>query len=1075
MPNKSNTYPKFSFLLILLIILLFLALKSTHAQFDQFGQNKVQYHKFHWFYLKSKHFDIYFNEGGDHLGQFTAAVAESSLVRLTDNIGYEIKNRVPIVIFNSHNEFQENNILDEYLPEGVGGVTELFKNRVTVPFEGDYSMLRHVINHELLHAYMNDMYYGGSLQNIISQNIRLQFPIWFNEGMAEYQSLGGNDKANDMFIRDAVIYDYLPPIDYLDGYLAYRGGQSFFAWLAEKYGKEKIGDLMMQIKAAGDVDQGFRDVYKFKLEDLSNKWKKYLKETYWPDISTRQEVTDFATRITNHKKGDGFYNTAPALSPKGDKIAYISNRDDYFDVFLADVKSGKILDKLVEGNKTANFEELHLLTPGLCWSPDGKQMAISVKAGDKDAIFIIDIESGDKEELPVQFEGIFSVNWNPVNNSLVFVGDDTKQSDIWVYNLDTKKLQRITNDIYSDADPTWSRDGNKIFFSSDRGEYSDTTQVTGKLNFSEYINARKDIYVYDMTDGSLKKFIDDKYANKSNVVSSPDGKKVLYISDKNGINNIWMKDLDSGLEKPITNSIDPINILSLSDDGKRLAFSTLSDGGYDIFYMDNPFDVDIKMADLPNTIFVQKQIAERNEEAEQDSIDLAKKEEYEKDSLDEHHSSGIFSFLDSLKTSKVDSTSLYGHDITLNLNMNLIDTLKMNHKRTSQEDNPKFNVRNNMDTAGSLKVNKYKIKFSPDIIYSNVNYSSFYGVQGIAQMAFSDLLGNHRIYVVTSLVLDLKNSDYGFAYYYLPNRINYGIEGFHSARFLLINDSSTGYTDNLFRYRTYGFDVNASFPIDKFNRFDGSLAFNTLTKENLDNPDQPSEDLRYLLPMVSYVHDNTLFGMTAPIRGTRYNLSLLGTPKIGSSGVSFFSAVGDYRTYLRFLNDYDFVFRLNGGFSVGKNPQRFYIGGTENWINYQVQNDVFPISDIKDFAFATPILPLRGFNYNAASGSKFMLMNTEFRYPLFKYLILGLLPIGFQNIQGVTFMDVGSVWTNNKTLQFLTRDENNTLITKDLLIGMGTGIRIFFLYFPLKLDVAWSYDLHKFSGPKYYISLGSDF
>jgi Tol biopolymer transport system component len=1074
MPNKSITSWKFSFLLIFSIILVSILYNTTFAQFDQFGQNKVQYHKFHWLYLKSKHFDIYFYEGGDHVAQFTAAVAESSLVRLTDNIGYEIKNRIPIVVFNSHNEFQENNVLDEYLPEGVGGVTELFKNRVTIPFEGDYSMFRHVISHELLHAYMNDMYYGGSLQNIISQNIRLQFPIWFNEGMAEYQSLEGNDKANDMFMRDGVIYDYIPPLDYLDGYLAYRGGQNFFAWLAEKYGKEKIGDLMLQIKAAGDVDQGFKDVYKFNLEDLSKKWIKYLKETYWPDISKRQEVTDFATRITNHKEGDGFYNTAPAISPKGDKIVYISNRNDYFDLLLADVKTGRIIDKLVAGNKTANFEELHLLTPGLCWSPDSKKIAISVKAGDKDAIFIIDVESGDREELPVQFEGIFSVNWNPTNNSLVFVGDDTKQSDIWIYNLDTKKLQRITNDIYSDADPTWSRDGKKIFFSSDRDEYSDTTQISGKLNFSEYLNARKDIFMYDMTDGSVKRIIEDKYANKSNVESSPDGKKLLYISDKNGINNIWMKDLDSGTEKPITNSIDPINILSLSSDGKRLAFSTLNEGGYDIFYMDNPFDVDIKMKDLPNTIFVQKQIAEREEEAKQDSIKLAK-ELHTKDSLEDHRSSGIFSFLDSLKSAKIDSTSLYGHDITLNLNMNLLDTLKLQNRKKNHDDNPKFNVQNNVDTAGSLKVSKYKIKFSPDIIYSNVNYSALYGVQGVVQMSFSDLLGNHRIYIVTSLVLDLKNSDYGFAYYYLPNRINLGFEAFHTARFLLINDATTGYIDNLFRYRTYGFNLHASFPFSKFNRLDGSLAFNTLTKENLDNPNQPSEDLRYLLPMVSYVHDNTLFGMTAPIRGSRYNLSLLGTPRIGTSGVSFLSAVGDYRTYLRFLNDYDFVFRFNGGFSVGKNPQLFYLGGTENWINYQVRNNQFPIADIKDFAFATPIFPLRGYMYDAASGTRFFLFNAELRYPLFRYLILGLLPIGFQNIQGVTFMDVGSVWSNNKTLQFFTRGENNNLLTRDLLVGIGTGMRIFFLYFPLKLDVAWSYNFNRFSPPVYYISLGSDF
>jgi outer membrane protein assembly factor BamA len=147
-------------------------------------------------------------------------------------------------------------------------------------------------------------------------------------------------------------------------------------------------------------------------------------------------------------------------------------------------------------------------------------------------------------------------------------------------------------------------------------------------------------------------------------------------------------------------------------------------------------------------------------------------------------------------------------------------------------------------------------------------------------MAFSDVLGNHRIYVATSLVLDLKNSDYAFAYYYLPKRIDYGVEAYHSARFLLIgNDFNTA---ELYRFRQYGANVNMSYPITKFKRFDAALSVARLTKENLDNPLVPEEALNFALPIVSFVHDNTLWGYTAPIRGTRYNFTFLGTPKLGT-------------------------------------------------------------------------------------------------------------------------------------------------------------------------------------------------
>jgi len=1072
---KKLSSPVFSLRMLFAAAALFVI---TQSGFAQFGQNKVQYKVFDWKFLQTEHFDIYFNQGGEYIARFTAVAAESSLVSLQDNIGYGIKNRIPILVFNSHNEFQQNNAVDEYMSEGIGGVTELFKNRILVPFEGDYDKFRHVIHHELLHAYMNDMYYGGSLQNIISQNIALQFPGWFSEGMAEYQSLGGNDKANDMFIRDAIIYDYLPQLDYIGGYLSYRGGQSFFAWLADEYGAEKIGDLMVQIKALGDVDEGFMDVYNLNLEKLSEKWHKALKQMYWPDINSRQELNDFAVRLTDSRKGDGFYNTAPAISPKGDKVLFISNRDDFFDVLIADVKTGKIIKKLIDGNQTADFEELHLLTPGLCWSPNGKKVAVSAKSGAKDVIYIIDVEDGDEEALPIEFDGIFSVDWNPNNNSLVLRGDNSKQSDIHIYDLKTKKLTHVTNDLFTDVDPKWSSDGKKIYFSSDRGNYTDLSSIPSDFTMTDYDFMNTDLYVYDVDSKTLSRFTEDKHANEFSVVTSPDGKKTLYISDRNGINNIWLRDLETGEERPITNSIDPIGHLSLSADGRRVAFSSLNKGGYDIFYLENPFEVDISMKELPNTVFVQRQIDERRRLAGLDSTGMTLL-----DSMKRVNTDSMLAVIDSMLV-KDTSTAvltdslgkpLYGNDISLNLNPDNRDTVKDSPSarlKLKEKDRTKFQLSDNRNMDGSYKINDYKIKFSPDLIYSNANYSSFYGVQGIAQMAFSDVLGNHRIYVATSLVLDLKNSDYAFAYYYLPKRIDYGISAYHSARFLLIGPNYS--QSQLYRYRTYGADLNISYPISKFDRVEGAVSYNRLSKENLDNPLEPTQKLDFVMPILSYVHDNTLFGYTAPIRGSRYNLTLMGTPKIGTGGVSFFSAIADYRTYMYLAEDYNFVLRLNAGASFGKNPQRFYIGGTESWINYEIQDDLLPIEDIQDFAFSSPVMPLRGYNYNHRSGSKFALMNAEFRFPLFRYLILGLLPFGFQNIQGVLFTDIGTVWNQNKDLQ-LFQKTNGSLATKDLLIGLGVGTRLFFLYFPLKFDVAWQYDMQHFSKPKYYISLGADF
>ena len=354
------------------------------------------------------------------------------------------------------------------------------------------------------------------------------------------------------------------------------------------------------------------------MEELSDKWHKALKQEYWPDIAKRQELTDFATRLTNHKKGNGYYNTAPALSPKGDMIAYISNRNDFFDVFIANAKNGKIIKDLISGNQTADFEELHLLTPGLCWSPDERKIAIAVKSGNEDAIYIVDVESEDMEEIPVHFNGIFSVQWNPFNNSLVFVGDNSQQSDIYVYHINEKKLEQITNDVFSDMDPTWSRDGEKIYFTSDRGDNTELDSIPTDFDMA-YYKPKKRLYVYDMNTRKLSKFGGEHNESESHVVFSKDGKKSLYISDKSGVSNIYLRDMETGEEKPITNSIDPITLLTITDDGKKLAFTALNDGAYDIFYINNPFDIDLKIDEVPKTVFVaQKEIRSKLDK----SIDL---------------------------------------------------------------------------------------------------------------------------------------------------------------------------------------------------------------------------------------------------------------------------------------------------------------------------------------------------------------------------------------------------------------------------------------------------------------------
>lgn len=1034
-----------------MMAIFFILVSMLSAQDGNFGKNKVQYKPFNWSFIQSSHFDIYFYDGGASIANFTAVAAESAYASISNTMRYQLNNRISIMVYNSHNDFQQTNVVGEYMEEGIGGVTELFKNRVVLPFEGNYRQFRHVIHHELVHAVMNDMFYGGSIQSIISNNIRIQLPMWISEGFAEYEALKW-DTNSDMFMRDATINTYLPPIEYLNGYFAYRGGQSVFHYIANKYGEQKISEILHRMKSLRNVDAGFKSAIGLTVDELSDRWQKEQKVLYWPDVAKREDPEDFATRMTDHVKESNFYNTSPAISPQGDKIAFISDRDDYFSVYVISTIDNT-LTKVVAGQRTNNFEELHLLTPGIGWSPDGKKIAVAAKSGERDAVYLIDVASGDQEKIEFQLDGIFTVDWSPKGDRIAFIGNSSSQSDLFVYELATKQLKNLTDDPFSDSDPVWSPDGKKIYFVSDRRENVSRNMLPANFKMIRFNFRQQDVYSIDVENSTITRITNDEMSDESSPVVSPDGKKILYVSDRNGNGNVYERDLVSGQDRPITNSITGVYQLSLSADGNKLAFSALEKAGFDIFLLKTPFERNLGMASLEPTEYIKRKKGLTAKPV--DSV-LAAAPVVEK---------------------KEDTTNVYGENVKIDFNTYVFTDEGKLEKDPETDIVPVLNAKSlsitgNMDDDSNFIVNKYKLNFSPDIVYGNAAFSTFYGVQGTTMMSFSDMLGDHQIYFLTNLLLDLKNSDYVLAYYYLPAYIDYGIQGYHSARFLYLEDPIGV---SLYRFRTWGISASASLPLDRFYRFEFGMSWMNLLRENLEYSSIGNQKRELFTPSISFVHDNTLWGYTAPNNGSRYNINAMFSPKLGKSSLDFQTVTADYRSYFKFWKTYSFVMRYSGGISLGKNAQQFFIGGTDGWINREFENGGIPIVNIEDFAFLTPALPMRGFNYNIRNGTKYALANFELRYPFIQYLVTGGLPIALGNITGATFLDIGSSWTRESAYKGISKDAQGKYVTGDLLIGTGMGVRMFVFGLPLKIDVAWSYNGDMFSTPKYYFSLGGDF
>lgn len=1019
------------------------------GQCQYFGKNKVQYTDFEWLYIQSEHFDVYYTQGGKNIAEFVIRVAEKSYQQLSMDLNYELQDRIKIIAYNSHNDFGQTNVDLNPPEESVGGFTEFFKNRVVIPYEGEWEKFRHVIHHELTHAVMLQQVYGAGAQSIITGLTQFQMPLWFIEGLAEWESRGW-DIESDMFMRDATVSGYLPDIPQLSAFLAYKGGQSVLRYIADTYGQEKIGELVNKIKATKSSKRGFKQSIGIDVEELSKRWQLYLKRQYWPDIADRKEPEEFSQRITNHKEWRNFVNTSPVMSNRGDKIAFLSDKEDYFDIYIASAIDGAILKKVVRGQRAGDLEELHWLRGrGISWSPDDEKLVFSAKAGAEDQLHIVNVKKEKIEQsINVGLDGIYNSAWSPDGDEIAFMGLKDGQADLYIYNLKTKSLRKLTNDIFSNVEPSWSPDGKKLLFASDRGSYLDEYPdylLPENLNMKNY-----DIYEINVDGSGIKRVVNTDYLERAPIYS-PDQKYIAFTSDRSGVSNIYLKDVETGDEWPITNVLTGAYLPTWGGDANRLTFTSFYNAGYDVYMMKNPLKI------KPGDITVQKtQFVKKLEKEEQMALQNEPEDGIPTDP-----------YLHSEETQK------YRHYV--------FDEDFANADIHFDNEEVFLDSTDYMSMTGGYKVHDYEVEFTTDLVYGNVGYDQFFGTQGYTNIMLSDVLGDHRLNLALNVYGDLKNADYAVQYYYLKNRLDIGGGIYHNAYFFY------SYNTGWVRDRNYGLSLYMSNPFDRYTRISGGISLMGINRAYMDIPDEIVDELvkrGYLSPQdryfwlnnLSYTKDTTVWGYTGPTNGTRWKAGITYSPYIADMGLDFTTVRLDWRRYMRIKNDYTFGLRLATGASFGKHAQKFFLGGTPNWINYRYSGGI-RVSNIEEIYFSSFEMPLRGAYYYALEGTRFALTNLEFRFPFVRYLQAGFpLPILLRHIKGAAFMDMGLAWDEGDRPKLFQKAPNGLFKTDDLFASIGFGMRINLGMFLLRVDFAWPTNFYNTSDKVEVLwSLGADF
>lgn len=524
------------------ILPLLLLAQLASAQFYYFGRNKVQYTEFEWKVLRTEHFDIYYYTEMKELAQRGAFLAEESYKLLEQKFNHNVANRIPLIFYSSHLHFQQTNVTPGFIPEGVGGFFEFLKGRVVIPFQGSMEQFAHVIRHELVHVFMH-----SKLNRVLTDHRQSQDkapPLWFTEGLAEAWSTEWSTQA-DMVLRDAVLNNYVVPVNEMDriygSFLMYKEGENLLRYIAERYGEEKILLLMENFWKANSFSEIMKLTIGKNYKEFDEDWIYQLKKRYYPIMAKEDLPSGVARNILDY----GF-NVKPIFYSLDGKqqVYFIGNHTGYTNIYRVNLDEEKPEPEVVvEGEKTDEFEAFHLFQSKIDISKDGL-LSFVTKSGENDVLHIYDIKE-EKLRETIRFRNLVvlsSPSWSPGGKRIVFSSiDKGGNNDLYILEVATRTLTRLTNDFYSDNDPAWSPDGRFIAFSSDRNPYG----RQGKFN----------LFLYDLKNASVEYLTvgDQSYFAPS---WSGDGKRLAFTSDIDGAQNVWVMDLTERLDaqslRPVT-------------------------------------------------------------------------------------------------------------------------------------------------------------------------------------------------------------------------------------------------------------------------------------------------------------------------------------------------------------------------------------------------------------------------------------------------------------------------------------------------------------------------------------------
>jgi hypothetical protein len=556
--------------LALLTLALF-AWAPVPVRAQYFGQNKVQYQRFDFRILETPHFDVYYYPDEQAGARQAAVLAERWYSRLSELLGHQLRRRQPLVLYASHADFVQTNVVSEALGDGTGGVTEGARNRMALPFGLTLAETDHVIGHELVHAFQYDLAHSGH------PSIPMM-PLWFVEGMAEFYSVPEPAGQTAMWMRDAVRSGRLPTVKALENpkYFPYRYGHALWQFIADRHGRDTVARLLRA--KSGSLAGRFKEVLGITLADLTREWHEDLRARYAPRPEPVRAGIPLHPLVD--RQTGGRMNIGPALSPDARRLAFVSEKDLFsIEVFLADTATGRVERKLLKRTANPHFDSLEFVDSAGTWDPHGRRFAFPAVKGGRPVLVLVDADAGGTAvEIPFPSLGrICDPAWSPDGTRIAFSASSGGWSDLYVYDLDRGTLSQLTRDAFADLQPSWSPDGRALAFATDRFSTDLAALRAGQCRLA----------MLDLGTGAIREVPGTAGGRNIDPQWGDQGRALYFIGDPDGTANVFRLGLEDGTVAQVTSvptGVTGITALSpaLSVAGSRLALSVYSNGEYQI-------------------------------------------------------------------------------------------------------------------------------------------------------------------------------------------------------------------------------------------------------------------------------------------------------------------------------------------------------------------------------------------------------------------------------------------------------------------------------------------------------------